>query len=106
MPIGTTRELSLRQRLLLLTMITNGIGVLLGCLCFLAYDMHVAKEHREEDLRSVADLIDTNSTPPSLLTMRLGRQKFWRRSAPEITSALVFSTGPTECILPPTSAPT
>src|SRR6266852_8228578 len=62
MAIGTTRELSLRQRLLLLTMITGGIGVLLGCLCFLAYDMQVAKEQREEDLRLVADLIGTDST--------------------------------------------
>src|SRR2546428_9394067 len=62
MPIGTIRELSLRQRLLLLTMLTSGIGVLLGCLGFLAYDMHVAKEHKEEDLRSVADLVGTNST--------------------------------------------
>src|SRR2546427_10144357 len=61
MPIGTIRELSLRQRLLLLTMLTSGIGVLLGCLGFLAYDMHVAKEHKEEDLRSVADLVGTNS---------------------------------------------
>ena len=47
MPIRTIRELSLRQRLLLLTMLTSGIGVLLGCLGFLAYDMHVAKEHKE-----------------------------------------------------------
>ena len=62
MPIRTIRELSLRQRLLLLTMLTSGIGVLLGCLGFLAYDMHVAREHKEEDLHSAADLIGTNST--------------------------------------------
>jgi len=62
MPIRPIRELSLRQRLLLLTMLTSGIGVLLGCLAFLAYDMHLAREHREEDLHSVADLIGTNST--------------------------------------------
>src|SRR5258708_23271916 len=62
MPISTMSGLSLRQRLLLLTMITSGIGVLLGCLGFLAYDMHAARERREEDLHSVADLIGTNST--------------------------------------------
>ena len=62
MPVHSIRELSLRQRLLFLTMLTSGIGVLLGCLGFLAYDMHVAKEHKEEDLRSMADLIGTNST--------------------------------------------
>src|SRR5258708_2346372 len=75
MPVGTTRELSLRQRLLLLTMITSGIGVLLGCLCFLAYDMHVAKEHREEDLRSVADLIGTNSTAALAFDDAIGASK-------------------------------
>jgi len=62
MPIRPICELSLRQRLLFLTMLTSGIGVLLGCLGFLAYDMHVAKEYKEEDLRSLADLIATNST--------------------------------------------
>src|SRR5712692_7929298 len=56
------REFSLRQRLLLLTMLTSGIGVLLGCLGFLAYDMHVARENMEEDTHSAADLIGTNST--------------------------------------------
>lgn len=61
MPSFTIREPSLRQRLLLLTMLTSGIGVLLGCLGFLAYDMHVAREQKEEDLRSMADLIGTSS---------------------------------------------
>src|SRR5260370_23654833 len=62
MPNRVFRELSLRQRLLLLTMFTSGIGVLIGCLGFLAYDVHVAREHKEEDLRSAANLIGTNST--------------------------------------------
>jgi len=75
MAIGTTRELSLRQRLLLLTMITGGIGVLLGCLCFLAYDMQVAKEQREEDLRLVADLIGTNSTAALAFDDAIGASK-------------------------------
>jgi len=75
MAIGTTRELSLRQWLVLPTMITSGIGVLLGCLCFLAYDMHVAKEHREEDLRSVADLISTNSTAALVFDDAIGASK-------------------------------
>src|SRR2546426_6167559 len=75
MPIGTIRELSLRQRLLLLTMLTSGIGVLLGCLGFLAYDMHVAKEHKEEDLRSVADLVGTNSTAALAFDDAIGGRK-------------------------------
>src|SRR3989454_10742155 len=77
MPIGTIRELSLRQRLLLLTMLTSGIGVLLGCLGFLAYDMHVAKEHKEEDLRSVADLVGTNSTAALAFDDAIGGSKIF-----------------------------
>jgi len=61
-PIRPIRELSLRQRLLLLTMLTSGIGLVLGCLGFLVFDMHSAREQKVEDLRSAADLIGTNST--------------------------------------------
>ena len=62
MGMRESRELSLRQRLLLLTLITSGVGVLLGCVGFLAYDMHVARDHKEEELRSAADLIGGTST--------------------------------------------
>ncbi len=75
MPISTMSGLSLRQRLLLLTMITSGIGVLLGCLGFLAYDMHAARERREEDLHSVADLIGTNSTAALAFDDAIGGSK-------------------------------
>jgi len=61
-PIRPIRELSLRQLLLLLTMLTSGIGLVLGCLGFLVFDMHSAREQKVEDLRSAADLIGTNST--------------------------------------------
>jgi two-component system sensor histidine kinase/response regulator len=56
------RELSLRQRLLLLTMVTSGIGVVFGCFSFLFYDSHAARQQKVEELQSTADLIDTNST--------------------------------------------
>jgi hypothetical protein len=62
MAISVIRELSLRQRLLLLTMVTSGIGVVLGCLGFLAYDMHMARQQKAEDLRSTADILAMNST--------------------------------------------
>ena len=57
-----SKGISLRQRLLLLTMFTSGLGVLAGCLGFLIYDMHLAKKQKEEELRSTADLIGMNST--------------------------------------------
>jgi two-component system sensor histidine kinase/response regulator len=56
------RDLSLRQRLLLLTMVTSGLGVFLGCLGFFGYDMHVARQQKAEELRSTADIIGMNST--------------------------------------------
>src|SRR5271168_1187801 len=62
MPMPPIRELSVRQRLLFLTMVTSGIGVLLGCTGFLAYDMHVARQQKVEELRSTGDLLGMNST--------------------------------------------
>jgi two-component system sensor histidine kinase/response regulator len=62
MGFKSIREMSLRQRLLLLTMVTSGIGVLLGCIGFLAYDMHVVRQQKMEELRSTGDLVGMNST--------------------------------------------
>ncbi len=56
------REASLHQRLLLLTVVTSGAGVLLGCVGFLAYDMHVARQEKMQELRSAGDLLGMNST--------------------------------------------
>src|SRR5260370_11208721 len=75
MLVRTIRERSPRQRLLLLTMLASGIGVLLGCLGFLAYDMHVARKQKEEDLRAAADLIGTNSTAALAFDDAIGGSK-------------------------------
>src|ERR1700730_12159599 len=54
-------QLSIRQRLLLLTMLTSGIGVLLGCAGYLIYE--VREDHRQkiEELRSLADFVGINA---------------------------------------------
>jgi PAS domain S-box-containing protein len=57
-------ELSLRHRLLLLTLFVGGIGDLVACTGFLAYDRHVARELKERELRSTASLIGTSMTAP------------------------------------------
>ncbi len=62
MAIFAIRDLSLRQQLLLLTMVTSGIGVLFGCFSFLWYDSHIARQQKVEELQSTADLIGRNST--------------------------------------------
>jgi PAS domain-containing protein len=53
--------ISLRQRLLVLTLLTSGIGLLMGCGAYLAFDLHDAKQNEVQDLQTVADLIGTNS---------------------------------------------
>jgi hypothetical protein len=55
MAIFTIRELSLRQRLLLLTMVTSGIAVLFGCFGFLLYDLHVTRQQKVEELQNGMD---------------------------------------------------
>jgi two-component system sensor histidine kinase/response regulator len=53
---------SLRQRLLLLTMLTSAIGMAVGYMAFFLYDVHSSKEHKVADLQETADLIGTNAT--------------------------------------------
>jgi two-component system sensor histidine kinase/response regulator len=64
MPARVIRELSLRQRLLWLTLMTSGIGLTLGCAGFLAYDTHAAHKQKVEELQSAADLVGTNAVAP------------------------------------------
>jgi two-component system, sensor histidine kinase and response regulator len=61
MPSRIIRELSLRQRLLFLTLVTSGLGIVLGCTAFLAYDMHAARTEKVEGLKSTSELVGYNS---------------------------------------------
>jgi PAS domain S-box-containing protein len=56
----TNSGISLRQRLLILTLLTSGIGLLLGCGAYLVFVLHDAKKNEVEDLKSTADMIGTN----------------------------------------------
>ncbi|HLK04599.1 MAG TPA: PAS domain S-box protein [Candidatus Acidoferrum sp.] len=56
-----SRELSLRQRILLLTMVTTAIGLALGSAGYLVYDNRTAREQKLQQLELAADLIGTNS---------------------------------------------
>jgi PAS domain S-box-containing protein len=53
-------EASLRQRLLLLTMLTSGIGMTVGYVAFLLYDLHSARERKVAELKTTADLFGKN----------------------------------------------
>src|SRR5215470_11461707 len=53
--------LSLRQRVLLLTMITTGVGLILGSAGYLVYDLRTARDQKLAQLELTADLISTNA---------------------------------------------
>ena len=53
--------MSLRQRLLFLTLLTSGSGLLLGCGAYLVFDLHDARARTLQELQSTADLIGTNA---------------------------------------------
>ena len=55
------RGMSLRHRLLLLTLLTNGAALLLGCGAFLLFDLHDTRVRAVQELQSTADLIGTNA---------------------------------------------
>ena len=59
--ISKTAAISLRQRLLRLTLSTSGIGLMLGCGAYFLFDLHTSRVAAVEDLRSAGDLIGTNA---------------------------------------------
>src|SRR5437660_9042010 len=56
-----SRQLSLRQRILSLTMFTTGVGVVLASAGYLFYDVRTAREQKLRQLELAADLIGTNA---------------------------------------------
>jgi len=61
MTLSFVHGLSIRQRLLMLTMLTSGIGVLLGCAAYLVYDIHADRLQKAEEIQSLSALVGTNA---------------------------------------------
>jgi PAS domain S-box-containing protein len=59
--MGILTNTSLRSRLVLLTLVSSSAGLLLALTMFVIYDERLLREHKVEELRSAADLIETNS---------------------------------------------
>ncbi len=55
------RALSLRQRILLLTMLTTGVGLVLASAGYLTFDTYTAKREKLKQLKITADLVGTSS---------------------------------------------
>ena len=54
--------LSIRRRLLLLTMLTSSIGVLPGCVGYLICDYRQDRRQKMQEIQSLAAIIETNAT--------------------------------------------
>jgi PAS domain S-box-containing protein len=52
---------SLRQRLLLVTLLSSGLAMTLGYTAFVLYDMHVARERKVTELRTKAELLESDA---------------------------------------------
>jgi PAS domain S-box-containing protein len=85
-------EISFRQRLLRLTLMTSGIGVLLGCGAFLYYDLQQARVRAVENLTSVADLVGTNESAALAFDDAMNGSKLLEalRTRPEIRGAALY----------------
>ncbi|MGC0778484.1 MAG: PAS domain S-box protein, partial [Candidatus Acidiferrum sp.] len=55
------RNISLKSRLVLLTMVSSSVGLVLALFMGVTYNEHLARQHKVEELQSAADLIGTNS---------------------------------------------
>ena len=85
-------RLSIRQKLLLLTMLTSGIGVLQGCIGYLIYDHHEERLQKMEELQSLADLIGTNATAALAFDDAAGATKLLEslRTRPHIRMGVLY----------------
>ena len=57
------RKLSIRGKLLVITMVTSMVAVIVACALFIWYDVKTFRKGMEENLRVVADGVAINSTP-------------------------------------------
>jgi len=95
MPFSYVQRLSIRQRLLLLTMLTSGIGVLLGCIGYLAYDLHAERQQKKEEIQSLADLIATNATAALAFDDGAGGTRLLEslRTRPHVRMGVLYGPG-------------
>jgi len=56
------RDISLRRRLVLLTMVSSSAGLVFALLIYLVYNEHLARENKVEDLQAAGNIVGMNST--------------------------------------------
>ena len=84
--------LSIRQRLLLLTMLTSAIGVLPACVGYLIYDYHQERRQKMEEIQSLAAIIGTNATAALAFDDAAGATKLLEslRTRPHIRMGVLY----------------
>jgi len=85
-------SLSIRQRLLLLTMLTSAIGVLPACVGYLIYDYHQERRQKMEEIQSLAAIIGTNATAALAFDDAAGATKLLEslRTRPHIRMGVLY----------------
>ena len=88
------RRMSLRHRLLLLTLLTNGAALVLGCGTYLLFDLYDTRVHVVEELQSTADLIGTNAVAALTFDDADSAEKLLAalRTRPQILQAELFTS--------------
>jgi two-component system sensor histidine kinase/response regulator len=85
-------ESSLRQSLLLLTMVTGGVGMFLGYGAFFLYDVHEARVRKVSDLRATAEMVGTNAAAALAFEDTVGGFRLLEilRARPDVRRAVLF----------------
>jgi PAS domain S-box-containing protein len=86
------RELTLRQRLTLMTMITSGIGLMFVCAGFFYYDLGEFRTRKARDIASTTDLLSANANAALAFDdSRAGEQTLEAmRAYPGIRTAILY----------------
>jgi len=84
--------MSLRHRLLLLTLFISGFGLALGCTAFVLFDHQDERKSNEEELRSTADLIGNNAVAALTFDDAVAGERLLQalRTRPHILSAALY----------------
>jgi Periplasmic sensor domain len=67
MQMGALNDRSVKFRLMLLTLSSSALAVLFAFILFASYDNQLLRQHKEEELRSAADLIAASSASALIL---------------------------------------
>lgn len=86
------QSMSLRHRLLLLTLLISGFGLALGCTAFVLFDHQDELNTNEEELKSTADLVGNSAVAALMFDDAVNGERLLQalRTRPHILSAALY----------------